>query len=115
VLAVIEDEQGALPLDCANQVLHRIARGRERESERPSDGRWNVVAAGQRCEFDEPDAVGGTVKQICRDLQRCARLADACGPNECDESMPLDERHDFGDLRVASDERLQLQRKVVWE
>src|ERR1700722_11143443 len=101
MLAVVEHEQRALSLDRANEVLQRVALGRKPESERLRNSRWDVVAAGKRCEFDEPATVGATVEQIRRDLQHCARLADACRPNQRDEAMLLDERDDFGDLRVA--------------
>ena len=47
--------------------------------------------------------------------KRGARLADAARSDQRDESMLLDERRDFGDLRFATDERLQLQRQVIRE
>ena len=84
----------------ATRFSTRIAFGREREAQRLRDRRRNVVAAGERREFDEPDAVAGTVEQVRRDLQRGARLADAARADERHEPMLLEQRGDLGDLRL---------------
>ena len=69
----------------------------------------------ERREFDEPHAVAEAVEQIGRDLQGEARLADAARADQRDETMLLDQRGDFGDLRLAADEGRDLQRQIVGE
>ena len=44
-----------------------------------------------------------------------ARLANAARADQRDQTMLLDERRDFGDLRFAADEAGELQRQVVRE
>ena len=113
MLAVVEDEQRLLSLEGANEVLDRIAFGRERKLECLRDGARDVVAAGQWCEFDEPHAVAETLDKICRDLQGRARLADATRAGQRHEPMLVHERGDLDDVLFATDEGGELSRQVV--
>ena len=113
VLAIVEDDERSLRAQREHEILERVAIARAREAERLRNRGGNVVAARERRELDEPYAVDVPIEQIRRHLQRRSRLADAARTDEREQAMPLDERDDFGDLPIATDERTQLQRQVV--
>ena len=55
------------------------------EAERRGDRGQDEIRIVERAEFDEPDAVGKVRRDLGRDLQREAGLADAAWPGQRDE------------------------------
>jgi hypothetical protein len=65
---------------------------------------WDQVRLGQRCQFDQADAVGKLCAAHLRDLQRQACLADPARTRERHQATRKQQLADFGDLPLAANE-----------
>ena len=113
VLAVVDDEERLVASDVrAQRLQQRLARllldvedlrGDARDQRRVLD----------RCQVDEPHAVGELFEHVGGDLQRQARLAVTAEAEQRQQPRFAQQALRVGELALAADERRDLLRKIV--
>ncbi len=113
MLAIVEDQQELLVLECRCQRFDRATRSIEAHAQDVADdGRYQLRII-ERGQLGEPYAVRITVEDVAACLDREPGLADAARPGQRHQTMSTQARRDVREVRFASDQSGELLRKIV--
>src|SRR5260370_24999148 len=111
MLAIVEDQQQLLVLECRCQRFDRAARRIEAHPQYVADdGRYQLRII-ERGQLGEPYAVRITVEDAAACLDREPALAGAARPGPRHQTMSSQARRDVREVRFASDQSGELLRK----
>jgi hypothetical protein len=107
VFAIVENHERSLLSQKPRERLDERAVRQLLDAQRRRDCSDDKFGVGERCEFDEPQAVVRDVAQGRSYLQRRARLADPARPGQGDHPLPSHECHDLTEFGIATHEARQ--------
>ena len=113
MLAVVEHDQRPLrSQQLENRTLQRETRARPHRQRR-RDQLHQRFGVGHGGEFAQPRAIGKTLQQLGRQLNRDTRLAHTSSPGDGDHPRLAQHLAQFGELVAATHERRHLHRQVA--
>jgi hypothetical protein len=113
VLAVVEDQQGTVPLQVRADALQQRPARLLAHAERLRRLADDEPGVADRREVEEPDAVGKFVDLLGGGLQREARLAEPAHAEQREQARRAEQAPHLRELALAADERGRLVRQVV--
>src|SRR5262249_35451786 len=113
MLAIVDDQQERLVLECRRQLLDRTTGGTETDAKDIADDGGYQLRIIERGELREPYAVRITVEEAAACLDREPGLADPARAGQRHQTVTAQPRLDVGEIGFASDQAGELLGKVV--